>query len=69
MELCMTKNFFELKVTENPNHVWSSDLDDPTQLNITQKDDLYVVLVKHLKKLVEDRDAFAHQVIQSFFTN
>ena len=54
-----------MQITENPRKIWSSELDDPTKLDSeSQKNDLYTILVAHLKRLCRERDAFAHKVVE-----
>lgn len=52
------------EVTENPKNIWSSELDNPKVLKADQKDDLYSVLVSHVKRVVRERDDYASKVIQ-----
>lgn len=51
-------------VTENPEKIWPTDYDDPKAMTVEQKDKYYFILVKHVKKLVKQRDSFANQVME-----
>ena len=50
----------------NPKLIWSATkLDDPSALEAgLQRDDLYLLLVTHLKTLVKQRDQFSHQIVE-----
>lgn len=52
------------EVTDNPQLIWSSELDNPENVADGQKGDLYSVLVHHLKTLVRERDSFAHKIVE-----
>lgn len=53
------------EVTDNPKLIWSSqELDDPLALDEAQRNDLYCLLVRHLKTLVQERDQFSHQIVE-----
>ena len=52
------------KVTDNPKKIWSSELDNPTSMEQSQKDGLYGILVHHLKRLVKERDDYAGRVVE-----
>ena len=39
-------------------------MDNPTRLDDAMRDDLYTVLIRHLKRLVRERDDFAHRVVE-----
>ena len=59
------KSHFFFQVTENPDHVWSSEYDDPSRLPADKSvGDLYTVLVRHVKRVVTERDKFAHRVVE-----
>ncbi|XP_059095121.1 girdin-like isoform X2 [Tigriopus californicus] len=51
-------------VTDNPENIWPTDYDDPKAMTVEQKDKYYFILVKHVKKLVKQRDSFANQVME-----
>ena len=51
------------EVTDNPKLIWSSDLDFPPD-DENQKNNLYKLLVTHLKQLTKERDAFSHQIVE-----
>ena len=52
-------------MTDNPRLIWNNaELDDPANLESGQKNDLYGLLIKHLKNLVQERDKFAHQIVE-----
>ena len=55
-------------MTDNPECIWSADLNDPTRLEPQQKDSLYLILVNHMKQLVQDRDTFAHHIVEMTLT-
>jgi len=53
------------EVTDNPNKIWNcNELDNPKRLDEAMRDDLYSVLIRHLKRLVRERDDFAHRVVE-----
>ena len=52
------------EVTENPNTIWHSDLDDPKRIDPSMKDELYCILVNNIKRVVCERDVFSHQVVE-----
>ncbi len=56
-------------MTDNPECIWSTDLNDPGRLDPQQKDNLYVVLVNHMKQLIQDRDYFAHHIVEMTISN
>ena len=39
-------------------------MDNPKRLDDAMRDDLYTVLIHHLKRLVRERDDFAHRVVE-----
>ena len=52
------------EVTDNPKLIWSSEYDDgQTVMDESQRNDLYKLLVSHLKQLTKERDAFSHQIV------
>ena len=51
-------------VTDNPEKIWPSELDDPQRFDSEQRDDLYKVLVRHVKRLTRERDSLAHKVVE-----
>ena len=50
-------------MTENPQKIWPVELNSPKSINPRLKDDYYEVLVRHMKRLVKERDGFAHQIV------
>ena len=53
------------EVTDNPQLIWSSENDNPDEvLDESQRNDLYKLLVSHLKQLTKERDAFSHQIVE-----
>jgi hypothetical protein len=50
--------FLAFQVTDNPEKIWNStEYDSPSRiLDPDTKDDMYSLLVKHLKRLVRERD-------------
>ena len=52
------------EVTDNPKLIWSSELDSTELLDETQRNNLYKLLVSHLKQLTKERDAFSHQIVE-----
>ena len=51
-------------MTDNPKCIWSDDLNDPGRLPQEQRDNLYLILVNHVKQLVHDRDSYAHHIVE-----
>ena len=52
-------------VTDNPDKIWPQELDDPKTISdASHKDDLYKVLVRHVKRLAKERDSLAHKVVE-----
>ena len=39
-------------------------MDNPKRLDDAMRDDLYSVLIRHLKRLVRERDDYAHRVTE-----
>lgn len=52
------------EVTDNPKLIWTRDLEDPASMTDGQRNDLYSLLVHHLKTLVKERDNFSHQIVE-----
>ena len=53
------------EVTDNPKLIWNSpELDDPCNLDENQRSQIYSLLVRHLKTLVQERDHFSHQIVE-----
>lgn len=52
------------EVTDNPNRVWPDELCHPADISdIHRKDELYTLLISHLKTLVQERDQLSNQVV------
>ena len=51
------------EVTDNPDRIWNKDLNDPLEMEESQRNQLYTLLVQHLEHLVQERDQFSHQIV------
>ena len=53
------------EVTENPLKIWPSDLCDPDKFpDENKKDEMYTLLIQHLRMLVQERDKLSDQLIE-----
>merc|ERR1712141_165450 len=52
------------EVTDNPDRIWNKDLNDPLEMEESQRNQLYTLLVQHLEHLVQERDQFSHQIVE-----
>ncbi len=60
----MSRRFVRLQVTdESPSYVWSSELDEPSPSGLP-REQLYPVLVAHVRRVVAERDQLANRLVQ-----
>ena len=56
------------EVTENPDKIWPSELDDPSCLRDDVRDQMYRLLVRRVKALAEQRDVAQRGLIEAELT-